>query len=106
KRSAGLRKVGLPISMSELKLLGFAYWLVVGLATVFTLARFSEAFLILRAQALGLPIAFAPLVLVIMNIVYSLAAYPAGVLSDRFNRITILTIGFGLLIAADVALAL
>ena len=72
---------------------------------MFTLARFSEAFLILRAKAAGLPLVLVPMVLVVMNVVYALAAYPAGVLSDRFNRLTVLIIGFGLLIAADVALA-
>ncbi len=87
-RPAGLRKVGFPLRRSELRQLGSAYWLVVGVATVFTLARFSEAFLILRAQALGLPLALMPMVLVVMNVVYALSAYPAGVLSDRFNRIT------------------
>ena len=94
-----------PLSLPELRRLGSAYWLVVAVATVFTLARFSEAFLILRAQAVGLPIVLVPMVLVVMNAVYALAAYPAGVLSDRFNRLTILIIGFALLIAADVTLA-
>jgi MFS family permease len=72
---------------------------------VFPLARFSEAFLILRAQTAALPIALAPLVLVVMNAFYALAAYPAGVLSDRFDRITVLAIGFALLVAADLTLA-
>jgi MFS family permease len=105
QRPAGLREVGFPISRPELKRLGSAYWLVVGLATVYALARFSEAFLILRAQATGLPLVLIPLVLVVMNVVYALAAYPAGVLSDRFNRLTMLMIGFVLLIAADAVLA-
>ncbi len=73
---------------------------------MFTLARFSEAFLVLRAQGLGLPVALAPMTFVAMNVVYALAAYPAGVLSDRFDRMTIATIGFLVLIAADLALAL
>ncbi len=105
-RPEGLRKVRSPLSRAELKQLGSPYWWVVGFATVFSLARFSEAFLILRAQALGLPLVLIALVLVAMNVVYALAAYPAGVLSDRFNRMTMLMIGFALLIAADVALAL
>lgn len=104
-RPAGQRQVRFPLSRSELKNLGGSYWLVTGFATVFALARFSEAFLILRAQALGLPIVFVPVVLVVMNVVYAAAAYPAGVLSDRFNRLTILIVGFALLIAADVVLA-
>ena len=106
ERPEGLRKVRFPLSLPELKRLGSAYWLVVAVATVFTLARFSEAFLILRAQAAGLPLVLIPMVLVVMNIVYSMAAYPAGVLSDRYNRLTVLIIGFALLIAADLVLAL
>jgi MFS family permease len=105
ERPAGLRKVRSPLSVVELKRLGVAYWFVVGIAVVFSLARFSEAFLILRAQAVGLPVMLVPLVLVLMNVVYSLAAYPAGVLSDRVNRIALLGIGFGLLVVADLVLA-
>ena len=104
-RPAGLRKVGFPLSLAELRRLGPAYWLVVAVATVFTLARFSEAFLVLRAQGLGLPLMLVPMVLVVMNVVYALAAYPAGVLSDRTNRLTVLLVGLALLVAADLVLA-
>jgi MFS family permease len=100
-----VRKVRFPLSLPELQRLGSNYWFVVAVATVFTLARFSEAFLILRARTVGVPLALAPLVLVVMNIVYALAAYPAGVWSDRLSRMTMLTIGVALLIAADLALA-
>ena len=93
-----------PLSLAELKRLGSAYWWIVCVATVFSLARFSEAFLILRAQTLGLPIFLAPMVLVVMNIVYALAAYPTGALSDRTNRTTVLIFGFTILIAADAVL--
>lgn len=105
ERPLGLRKVRSPFSLAELKRLGLAYWWVVGVAVVFSLARFSEAFLILRAQAVGLPVMLVPVVLVLMNVVYAFAAYPAGVLSDHVNRTTILAVGFGLLIAADLVLA-
>jgi len=105
ERPAGLREVGSPLSVVELKRLGLAYWFVVGIAVVFSLARFSEAFLILRAQAVGLPVMLVPLVLVLMNLVYSFAAYPAGALSDRADRITILGVGFGFLVAADMVFA-
>jgi MFS family permease len=104
ERSESLRVVRAPLSLAELKRLGTAYWWIVCVATVFSLARFSEAFLILRAQALGLPIFLAPMVLVVMNIVYALAAYPAGALSDRTNRTTVLIFGFAILIAADAVL--
>jgi hypothetical protein len=106
ERPMELRKVRFPLSRSELQRLNSDYWLVVGVATVFTLARFSEAFLILRAQASGLPLVLIPMVLVLVNVVYSLAAYPAGAMSDRFNRLTILFIGFAVLIVADVVLAI
>ncbi|WP_296526857.1 MFS transporter [Rhodoplanes sp.] len=105
-RPALLRQVKSPLSQAELARLGADYWRVVAIATVFTLARFSEAFLILRAQSVGLPIALVPAVMVLMNVVYALAAYPAGVLSDRMDRQTILIVGLGLLIIADVVLAL
>ena len=106
ERPAALRKVRFPLSLEELRRLDSSYWLVVAVATVFTLARFSEAFLILRAQGVGLPLVLIPMVLVMMNAVYALTAYPAGVLSDRFNRLTMLIFGFALLIAADLTLAL
>jgi MFS family permease len=106
ERPAGLRQVENPISRAELRMLGGAYWWVVAVATVFTLARFSEAFLLLKAQSVGLAVALVPAVFVLMNIVYALAAYPAGVLSDRIDRSTILILGLVLLIAADVVLAM
>lgn len=95
----------LPLRQSELRRLPRAYWMVVGLGLVFTLARFSEAFLILRAQSAGLPPMWAPAVLVVMGLAYALSAYPAGVLSDRRPRQDVLLAGLGLLIAADLVLA-
>jgi MFS family permease len=105
ERPAHVRAVKSPLSRAELARLGGTFWRVVAVAAAFTLARFSEAFLILRAQSAGLPIAFVPAVLVLMNAVYTLAAYPAGVLSDRMDRGTILSAGLLVLIAADLALA-
>jgi MFS family permease len=105
ERPAELRKVGPPLSRRELGSLGSAYWWVTAVATLFTLARFSEAFLLLRAQSAGLAIALIPLVLVAMNIVYSLSSYPAGALGDRTNKITVLIAGVLMLIAANLLLA-
>ena len=85
--------------------LGRAYWLVVIVAGVFTLARFSEAFLLLRAQSIGLPLALVPGVMVVMNVVYALVAWPAGTFSDTLGRYGLLAAGFGLLLIADLALA-
>jgi len=104
ERPAELRPVRAPLSLRELAGLGNVYWLIVAFATVFTLARFSEAFLLLRAQSVGLPVVFIPAVMVVMNVVYALAAYPAGILSDKIDRISILIIGIFFLIAADLAL--
>ncbi len=95
-----------PLSLRELRRLGGAYWWVVAIAAVFTLARFSEAFLILRAQSDGLPLVLIPTVMVVMNVVYALAAYPVGVLSDKVDRVTMLFIGFAILILADLVLGL
>ena len=78
---------------------------MVVVGTVLTLARFSEAFLVLRVQDLGLAATLVPLVLVVMNIVYGLAAYPVGALSDRMDPKALLCLGFGVLVAADLVLA-
>ncbi|WP_087501090.1 MFS transporter [Pseudomonas sp. SID14000] len=95
-----------PLALHELARLGPAYWRLIGLAALFTLARFSEAFLLLRAQDMGLAPLWAPAVLVLMALAYSLSAYPAGVLSDRAGRRSVLMTGLGLLVAADLLLAL
>jgi MFS family permease len=85
--------------------LGRPFWSAILITAVFTLGRYSEAFLILRAQDRGLPATLAPLVLVAMNIVYSLAAYPAGRWSDRFGRRGLLLIAALFMAAADALLA-
>jgi MFS family permease len=105
-RPAHLRDVRAPLSRAELARLGGMYWWIVGIAAVFTLARFSEAFLVLKAQAVGVPLYLVPAVMVVMNVFYALAAWPAGILSDRVGRMPLLVTGLGLLIAADVVLAL
>lgn len=105
ERPAGLRRVRMPLHRDELRRLGSTYWWVVAVAAVFTLARFSEAFLVLKAQSIGLPLVLVPAVLVIMNIAYALSAYPVGILSDRMDRVTILILGLLLLLAADIVLA-
>lgn len=95
-----------PIRRENLKRLGVAYWWVVGIGAVFTLARFSEAFLVLRAEQGGIPIALVPLVMVAMNIVYSATAYPFGKLSDGVSHVKLLALGLAVLIAADLVLAI
>ncbi|HEV8471712.1 MAG TPA: MFS transporter [Methylomirabilota bacterium] len=94
-----------PLRVSDVRELGLAYWWVVAVASVLALARFSEAFLVLRAQSVGLAIALAPMVMVIMNVVYALTAYPAGYLSDRLGRRHVVAVGVLLLVGGDVVLA-
>jgi MFS family permease len=84
---------------------GSRFWWLVLVATLFTLARFSEAFLILKVADVGLGLAYVPAVLVVMNVAYALSAYPAGWLSDRMNRWGVFAVGAALLIAADLVLA-
>lgn len=94
-----------PIRRENLKRLGRPYWWVVIIGAVFTLARFSEAFLVLRAQQSGVAMALVPLVMVAMNLVYAGSAYPFGKLSDRMSHSTLLAAGLVVLIAADLVLA-
>ncbi|HSV79950.1 MAG TPA: MFS transporter [Ramlibacter sp.] len=94
-----------PLRRDSLRQLTRAYWWVVGVGAVFTLARFSEAFLVLRAQQGGLALAWVPLVLIVMNVVYAAGAYPLGRLADSGNRRTLLAAGLVLLVASDLLLA-
>ncbi|WP_286012430.1 MFS transporter [Achromobacter sp. Marseille-Q4954] len=105
ERSPALRQVRMPLHPDELRRLGAGFWYVVAVAAVFTLARFSEAFLILRAQSAGVSLTLVPLVLVIMSLVYSVSAYPVGILSDHMNRPAVLAIGLAVLVLADLVLA-
>lgn len=96
---------GFPIRRENLRRLGGAYWWVVSVGAVFTLARFSEAFLVLRAQQSGVPVALVPLVMVAMNLVYAASAYPFGRLADRMDHRQLLAMGLAVLILADLVLA-
>jgi MFS family permease len=95
-----------PVTRQNFARLGSAYWWVVGIGFVFALARFSEAFLVLRAREGGIPLALIPLVMVAMNLVYAASAYPFGRLSDKISHKTLLLFGLVVLIAADLVLAL
>jgi len=94
-----------PLKAVDARQLPMRYWLVVLLGAVFTLARFSDAFLVLRAQDVGLGLAFVPIVMIVMNIFYAAAAYPAGAAADRVSHRTLLLLGLIFLIAADLVLA-
>jgi len=94
-----------PISFSSIKRLSSGYWIIVAFGAVFTLARFSEAFLILRAQSVGLPIGLVPMIMIVMNLVYAASAYPAGIASDHLSRRMMLVTGLALLVLAELVLA-
>lgn len=104
-KAAGAAPARLPISAAGLRALGRGYWYVIAVGSLLSLARFSEAFLVLRADQLGLAKTYAPLVLVVMSLVYTLSAYPAGALSDRLGRRGVLVFGLGVLVIADAVLA-
>jgi MFS family permease len=99
------QRAHVPIRVSEIRLLSRFYWLVVAAGSVLTLARFSEAFLVIRAQAGGLAVAWAPAVIAVMSIVYAASAYPAGRFQDRSGARPLLLLGLVVLIAADLLLA-
>ncbi|KVU78851.1 MFS transporter [Burkholderia ubonensis] len=93
-----------PLDRRALRMFSARYWYVVAIGATFTLARFSEAFLVLRAQQTGMELAWVPSVMVVMSLAYTLSAYPVGVVSDRLDRRALLAIGMALLIAADLLL--
>lgn len=105
-RRADAGPTRVPLRLADVKTLSSAYWAVVTVGAILTLARFSEAFLVLRASDTGLAIMFVPLVLVVMNVAYAASAYPAGVWSDRAGRRVVLLSGVGVLVAADLVLAM
>ncbi len=96
---------GWPIRRADLDRMSGAYWRVVIIGVVFTMAQFSGAFLVLKGQQAGLPLALVPLVVVVMNLVYAILATPAGAWSDSIGRRKVLVVGLGVLVAADLALA-
>ena len=94
------------LSLADAKYLSRGYWFIVGLGAIFTLARFSDAFLILRAQDVGLSVSYVPAILLVMNAVYAVFAYPAGAAADRISARTLLVFGLCVLVAADGVLAM
>lgn len=94
-----------PLALRDMRLLPRRFWQVVALGAVFTLARFSEAFLVLRAQSVGFALTLVPVVMVVMNVFYALGAYPAGSAADRYRARTLLLLGLAVLIASDLLLA-
>lgn len=105
KKSTTVKDTKPRMQLSDVKRLTAPFWVVVGIAAIFTLGRFSEAFLILKAQNVGMPIAIVPAIMVVMNVVYAVVSYPAGVLSDRIGRNGIIFVGIAMLVVADLILA-
>lgn len=106
ERTRPAARAHLPLSRDSLRRLSMLFWQVVAFAVVLTLARFSEAFLLLRAENVGLGVTWVPMILIVMNVVYAASAYPFGKLSDNGSRRGLLAWGIVLLIAADLILAL
>lgn len=104
ERDANIQPVN-PIQRKNLVRLSSTYWWVVSIGAIFTLARFSEAFLVLRAQQSGMTLALIPLVMMLMSLVYAASAYPFGKLSDNMSHVKLLVLGLLVLIAADLVLA-
>lgn len=94
-----------PVSFRDVGTLPARFWLVVLVGVVFTLARFSEAFLVLRAQDVGLAIGQVPIVMAVMSVAYALGAYPAGLAADRVGGRALLLLGLIVLVIADLVLA-
>ena len=105
-RPAGQAEVTSPLQLRDIRQLGKSYWMTVSIGAILTLAGFSEAFLVLRAQDIGLTLALIPLVFIVMNMVYAFSAYPAGLLSDRFGRTAPIVFGLVAIIIADIVLAM
>jgi MFS family permease len=105
ERATGDGPAKAPLTLADAKRLPLRYWLVVLVGAVFTLARFSEAFLVLRAQDVGLGFGYVPIVMIVMNVFYAGAAYPSGAAADHVSQRTLLFLGLTLLIAADLVLA-
>lgn len=97
---------GPPLRISDIKKLDRRFWFIVVFGSIFTLARFSEAFILLRAQVVGVKPSIVPFFMVIMNMVYTLSAYPVGVLSDRVGRMGMLAAGCIVLVVSDAMFAL
>ncbi|HEX7952431.1 MAG TPA: MFS transporter [Burkholderiales bacterium] len=105
EREPAHASVRAPLTLGDARQLSTRYWLIVLLGGVFTLARFSEAFLILRAQDVGMALGYVPVVMIVMNVAYAAGAYPAGRAADRISARTLLLLGLALLILADLVLA-
>jgi MFS family permease len=99
------KKIGFPLSKENIKKLQKPFWMVVAAASLLTAARFSDAFLLIKAQSVGMSLSYVPLVLVVMNLVYTFSAYPMGIISDRFSRRKLLIIGIITLAFANFVLA-
>jgi MFS family permease len=94
-----------PVTLKGAKQLPLRYWLIVILSAIFALARFSEAFLVLRAQSVGLALGYVPVIMIVMNVVYASTAYPAGIMADQISPRSLLIMGLVVLVVADIVLA-
>lgn len=106
ERKPAKSAAGAPVlTLTGLQSLGNRYWIVIAFGSVITLARFSEAFLVLRGQQAGLPIAWVPAIIMVLSLAYAASAYPAGLAARRWSRRTLLAWGLAVLVVADLVLA-
>ncbi|MGZ5223912.1 MAG: MFS transporter [Burkholderiales bacterium] len=92
-------------SLRDLGRLPALFWWIVAITAMLELARFSQAFLLLKAKEVGVEAALIPIFLMLMGAVYGLTAYPCGILADRVNRRLQLGIGAVILLTGHLVLA-
>ena len=105
KEHPSARRIAADIA-ANLQRLPRKLWLIIAFAALLALARFSDAFLILRGQSLGQAIAWTPGLLALMSAAYAASAFPCGRLFDQGWHRSLLAAGIIFLIAADLVLAL
>lgn len=95
-----------PFDWGKARELPGRYWLIVTVGAIFTAARFSDSFLVLRARDVGLSATYAPMIIVVLSCIYAAGSYPAGAAADRVSPRTLLLVGLSFLIAADLVIGL
>lgn len=96
---------GFPFRLSDFTTFSAAFWWSIAVASLLSLARCSQAFLVLKANHTGVDAAFVPMMLVLTHTIYSATAYPFGILADRLDRRVQLGLGIATLVVAHLTLA-
>jgi MFS family permease len=96
RRSAPASQAAVAEPSAIARPLGARFWAVLGVILLFTLGNSTDAFLLLRAKQLGVPIAFAPILWAFLHVLKSMSSIPGGALSDRVGRKPLLVAGWTL----------